>query len=178
MNVLELTKNIIPEAYNIQKQGNRENTSYHGVVECVLHFDNGKYKTISSDNAKDLLSVNIIRYNHKSEMEVDFIERVLMHYKDSGSIEDLARRCGYKSTKTFTRYFKRIFDTTPKQWLFLIKKNEVIHYLQNTNIPINEIVSITGFCNMSHLAYFCKTKIGSSPTEIRNEAIEDNKGSR
>jgi AraC-like DNA-binding protein len=174
MNVIELTNNILPEPYNIQKQANHENVSYHGVVKCVLHFDDGKYKTISSDNAKDLLSVNIVRYNPKSEVEVNFVERVLMHYKDSGSIEDLARRCGYKSTRTFTRHFKRILNTTPKQWLFLIKKNEVLHYLQNTDIPINEIVSITGFCSMSHLAHFCKSKIGSSPTKIRNEAIKDN----
>lgn len=175
MNVIELTNNILPEPYNIQKQANHENVSYNGVVKCVLYFNNGKYKTIFSDNAKNLLSVNIVRYNHKSRTEVNFVERVLMHYKDSSSIEDFSRRCGYKSTKTFTRYFKRILNTTPKQWLFLIKKNEVMHYLQNTNIPINEIVSFTGFCSMSHLAHFCKSKIGSSPTEIRNEAIKDNK---
>ena len=83
MNVIELTNNILPEPYNIQKQANHENVSYHGVVKCVLHFGDGKYKTISSDNTKDLLSVNIVRYNPKSEVEVNFVERVLMHYKDS-----------------------------------------------------------------------------------------------
>jgi len=164
-----MTRTILPEPYNVPKQEDHESMLYNGVIQCVLHFNNGKYKIVSSANAKGLLAVNVVRYENT---EPDFVERVLRHHKDSVSIDDLSARCGYKCTKTFTRHFKQKFNVTPKQWLLLIKKNEVIHYLQHTYIPFSKIASITGFNGVSHLCSFCRKKIGSSPTEIRKEAVE------
>lgn len=154
---------VLPESYKIVKKED-EDTFYNGVAQCVLHFSNGKYKVISNDNVNDLLAVNVVSYN-KTELEL--VELVLRHYKYAVSLDDLAARCGYKCTKTFTRHFKQKFNTTPKQWLLLIKKNEVIHYLENTDYPLKKIVSILGFTNVSHLRDFCIKKIGSTPEGIR-----------
>lgn len=141
-----------------------EETFYNGVAQCVLHFSNGKYKVISNNNANDLLAVNVVSYNRS---ELRLVELVLKHYKNSTSLDELAVRCGYNSTKTFTRHFKRKFNTTPKQWQLLNKKNEIIYYLENTDYPLKKIASLLGFANVSHLRDFCIKKIGSPPEKIR-----------
>ncbi|OJV32545.1 MAG: hypothetical protein BGO33_02830 [Bacteroidia bacterium 43-41] len=141
-----------------------EETFYNGVAQCVLHFNNGKYKVISNSNDNNLLAVNVVSYN---KTELGLVELVLKHYKNSTSLDELAVRCGYNSTKTFTRHFKRKFNTTPKQWQLLVRKNEAIHYLENTDYPLKKIASLLGFANVSHLRDFCIKKIGSPPEKIR-----------
>ena len=148
---------ILPESYRKPAIKDENGVFYNGVAQCVLHFSDGKYKVINNDNTNNLLAVNVLSYN---KVESNFVELVLKHHKGSSSIKDLAERCGYKSTKTFTRHFKQKFNTTPKQWMLLVKKNEVIHYLQNTDIPFNKIASILGFTNVPHLNSFCICNIG------------------
>jgi len=164
-----MTRTIFPEPYDVPRQEDPENNFYNDVTQCVLHFNDGRYKIVSSAEAGELLAINVVKYDKTG---LDLIERVLKHYKHAVSIDDLSERCGYGSTKTFTRHFKQKFHVTPKQWLLLIKKNEVIHYLEHTDIPFGEIASITGFNGVSHLYSFCRNKIGSSPTEIRREAVK------
>ena len=164
-----MTRTILPDPYDVPRKEDYGNIFYNGVIKCVLHFNDGRYKIVSSADAGELLAVNVVKYDKTGP---NFVERVLKHYKDAVSIDDLSKRCGYNSTKTFTRHFKHKFHVTPKQWLLLIKKNEVIHYLEHTDIPFGEIASITGFNGVSHLYSFCRNKIGSSPTEIRREAVK------
>lgn len=155
---------LLPESHKITKKEDEETNFYNGVAQCVLHFSNGKYKVISNDNANDLLAVNVVSYN---KTETGFVELVLKHYKNSTSIDDLAIRCGYKSTKTFTRHFKQKFNTTPKQWLLQLRQNELVHYLENTDYPLKKIVSMLGFSNISHLRDFCEKRFGLPPDKIR-----------
>lgn len=159
------TSNILPSPHHLPTQEDHDNTFYSGVKQCVLHFANGKYKVISNDNTNDLFAVNVVIYS--KVVELDLVELVLKHYKNSTSIDDLAIRCGYKSTKTFTRHFKQKFNTTPKQWLLQVKQNELVHYLENTDYPLKKLVSILGFSNISHLRDFCEKKTGKSPEDIR-----------
>ena len=165
-----MTRTILPDPYDVSRQKDQENSSYiyNSVVQCVLHFNDGKYKIIPDTEAGELLVVNIVRYNNKTEL--NFIELVFRHYKHAVSVNDLSERCGFKCTKTFTRHFKREFNMTPKQWLMLIRKKEVLHYLQNTDLSFSKIASLTGFSNISHLHNFCIDKIESTPAKIRKKA--------
>lgn len=163
----KLNDPFLPDDYEKAKTEGNNIAFYNNVTQCVLHFNNGKNEVISNNGTHRLMAVNIVTY---TKPELSFVESVLKHYKDAVSIDDLSRRCGFKSAKTFTRHFKRKFNITPKQWLLLIKKNEVIHYLQNTDLPLHKIASIAGFSNMSHLHGFCMGKIGSTPAKIRKKA--------
>ena len=165
-----MTRTILPDPYDVPRQKDQENSSYvyNDVIQCILHFNDGRYKIIPDSEASELLMVNIVRYNNNTEL--NFIERVFKQYKYSNSVNDLSERCGFKSTKTFTRHFKREFNMTPKQWLMLIRKKEVLHYLQNTNLSFSKIASLTGFSNISHLYNFCIDKIESTPAKIRKKA--------
>lgn len=155
---------LLPESYRVRKKEEEDANFYNGVAQCVLHFSNGKYKVISNSDANNLLAVNVVSY---SKVELGLVELVLKHYKNSTSIDDLAIRCGYKSTKTFTRHFKQKFNTTPKQWLLQVKQNELVHYLENTDLPLKKLVSILGFSNITHLRDFCEKKLGMPPEKIR-----------
>lgn len=160
---------FLPDDYGKVKTERSNVTFYNNVAQCVLHFNDGRYKIVSGTEAGELLAVNVVKYDKTG---LDLVEQVLKHYKYAVSIDDLSERCGYGSTKTFTRHFKQKFHVTPKQWLLLIKKNELLHYLEHTDIAFGKIASITGFNGVSHLYSFCRNKIGSSPTEIRREAVK------
>ncbi|HRU13779.1 MAG TPA: helix-turn-helix domain-containing protein, partial [Dysgonamonadaceae bacterium] len=85
--------------------------------------------------------------------------------------DDLSVRCGYRSTKTFTRHFQKNFDTTPKQWMMEMKENEVLHYLKNTNYSLTKIAALLGFANVSHLWNFCIKMTGMPPNKIRENKV-------
>ena len=163
-----MTRTIFPDPYDVPRKEDYGNIFYNGVIQCVLHFNDGRYKIVSSADAGELLAVNIVRHNNNTEL--NFIELVFSHYKPTVSVNDLSERCGFKCTKTFTRHFKREFNMTPKQWLMLIRKKEVLHYLQNTDLSFSKIASLTGFSNISHLHNFCIDKIESTPAKIRKKA--------
>ncbi|HXL00841.1 MAG TPA: AraC family transcriptional regulator [Dysgonamonadaceae bacterium] len=139
---------------------------YTNVSECIVRFADGEQKIISSQKSGDLLIVYIMEYKLE---ELSFVESVLKNYRSSKTVDDLSVRCGYRSTKTFTRHFKKNFDTTPKQWLLMMKKNEVIYYLKNTDYTLKKIAALLGFSSVSHLWDFCIKKVGMNPTEIRSQ---------
>lgn len=144
---------------------NSSNVSiYHEISECVLQFSDGKQTVISSNDTGSLLLVKVI--SGKSG-KMYFVNSVLKNHKSSESIAELASRCGYDSTKTFTRHFKKYFNTTPKQWLLSIRKKEVFHLLVYTDFTLNKIASMLGFSNLSHMSTFCVKSIGKTPSEIR-----------
>lgn len=163
-----MTRTIFPDPYDVPRKEDYGNIFYNGVIQCVLRFNDGRYKIVSSADAGELLAVNIVRHNNNTEL--NFIELVFSHYKPTVSVNDLSERCGFKCTKTFIRHFKREFNMTPKQWLMLIRKKEVLHYLQNTDLSFSKIASLTGFSNISHLHNFCIDKIESTPAKIRKKA--------
>jgi len=152
---------------NYKSGSRKQNDSgiYGNVRECILLFENGTQKVISNNNIKGQLTVNVLTHLTK---ENTFVELVLHHYKNTRTLDELAVKCGFNSTKTFTRHFKQNFNMTPKQWMLSIKKNEMINYLKNTRYALKQIASELGFSNVSHLSDFCLKKTGMRPEEIRN----------
>ena len=138
---------------------------YENVRECILLFENGTQKIIRSDEMKGSLTVNVLKH---LSAETNFVEAVLKHYKSARTLDELAKKCGYNCTKTFTRHFKNYFNSTPKQWVLEIRKNELISYLKNTKYPLKHISEDLGFSNVSHLSDFCLKKTGMRPDEIRS----------
>lgn len=137
---------------------------YHNVSQCVLYLSDGEKITISNEETKEQLIVNILRC---SPNHINFVNLVLRNYKTASTINELVHHCGYNCAKTFTRHFKRSFNTTPKQWLLSQKKTEVLYNLKNTDKPFKEIAKTLGFSNPSHFHDFCVKKIGQSPGKIR-----------
>ena len=146
------------------------NNIYGNVKECIIFFENGTQKVLSSNRKKEELTVCVLHHHIRDS---GFVKMVFKHYKGVNSLPEFAAQCGFNSTKTFTRHFKQKFNTTPKQWLLLIRKNEVIHYLENTDYPLKKIGSLLGFANASHLRDFCIKRTGLTPEKIREMKWEE-----
>ena len=134
------------------------------VEKVVVHFSNGKERIIYSPKKKNVVALNVSEF--KSD-EDNFIELVLSNYKGVESVEDFSAKCGYNSSKTFTRHFQKNLGTTPKQWLLQIRKRDVMHQLKNTSHSFSDIANKLGFSSASHLYHFCVNRIGETPGEIR-----------
>lgn len=141
---------------------------YIDVKECILCFAYGKQKIVSAQESGDFLIVYVMEYKPD---ELNFVELVLKNYRNSKTVDDLSVRCGYRSTKTFTRHFQKNFDMSPKQWMMEMKKNEVLHYLKNTNYSLTKIAALLGFANVSHLWNFCIKMTGMPPNKIRENKV-------
>jgi AraC-like DNA-binding protein len=142
---------------------------YIDVKECILCFAYGKQKIVSAQESGDFLIVYVMEYKPD---ELNFVELVLKNYRNSKTVDDLSVRCGYRSTKTFTRHFQKNFDMSPKQWMMEMKKNEVRHYLKNTNYSLTKIAALLGFANVSHLWNFCIKMTGMPPNKIREDKVD------
>ncbi|MDD2285914.1 MAG: AraC family transcriptional regulator [Paludibacter sp.] len=151
------------------RSGNQyESAIYRHVRRCVLLFEDGTQKVISNEKRLGTMTINIIYYLGK---ENDFVESVLKNFNYIDNLEDLSKKCGFYSTKTFTRHFINNFKVTPKQWMLSIKKEAMLNYLINTDYPLKQIADFLGFSNLSHLSDFCLKKTGMRPEEIRKEII-------
>ncbi len=142
---------------------------YIDVKECILCFAYGKQKIVSAQESGDFLIVYVMEYKPD---ELNFVELVLKNYRNSKTVDDLSVRCGYRSAKTFTRHFQKNFDMSPKQWMMEMKKNEVLHYLKNTNYSLTKIAALLGFANVSHLWNFCIKMTGMPPNKIREDKVD------
>ena len=80
------------------------------------------------------------------------------------TVNELADAC-YMSPKTLTRKFKKVFNTTPKQWLLQQKKAQVMmEFLLTQNKK--ELPEKLGFSSYSHLNYYCIRQFGKSLKEL------------
>jgi AraC-like DNA-binding protein len=143
-----------------------ESTIYGNVRECILLFEDGSQKVISNEEGKGMLTVNILSHLAKKN---DFVASVIRNFHYTDTLDTLSTKCGFKSTKTFTRHFKKNFQMTPKQWMLSIKKEALMECLKNTDYPLKQIAADLGFSNISHLSDFCLKKTGMRPEDIRKD---------
>lgn len=151
-----------------QSSNQNESGIYGNVRECILLFENGTQKVISSEQEKGTLTVNILCHLAK---ENNFVESVIRNYDYADRLDDLSEKCGFNSIKTFTRHFKKNFRVTPKQWMLSTKKEAMLNYLMDTDYPLKQIADYLGFSNLSHLSDFCLKKTGMRPDEIRRKNV-------
>lgn len=98
----------------------------------------------------------------------DFILLVKEKAKKISTVNELAEACNM-TTKTFTRNFKKYFNSTPKQWLQIQKKQEIkLELLRSTDSTNMKLLSShLGFSSTSHLYSYCKKNFDQTPREIK-----------
>jgi len=91
------------------------------------------------------------------------IKRLLEQYAISDlSAQDLAVISG-RSLSTFNRDFKRLYNTTPKQWLIEQRLKHANNLLTNPDLSITTIAGEVGYSNVSHFIEAYKRKFGTTP---------------
>ncbi|MVM38525.1 AraC family transcriptional regulator [Spirosoma sp. HMF3257] len=79
----------------------------------------------------------------------------------------------HQSLPTFKREFKRIFHTTPAQWLMQKRLSHTEVLLKTTEKSISDIARESGFESNSHFSRVFKSQFGKSPLQYRKQLIVD-----
>lgn len=119
--------------------------------------------TFMSHHNDDLRNYFLHLANHLEDSMETIMEN---NFKYRLSLDELARLCS-RSTSTFKRDFKKIFNTTPGKWL----QNKRLHYsaelLRTTSRSVSEIALSSGFESFSHYSTAFKSLFKSSPRDYR-----------
>jgi len=109
--------------------------------------------------------VEIATFFHPLIRQNDTFEMLIREKaKKITTVGELADAC-FMSPKTLTRKFKKIFNTTPKQWLLQQKKEQVLsEFILTQNRK--ELPEKLGFSSYSHLNYYCIRQFGKSLKEL------------
>lgn len=109
--------------------------------------------------------LQIIR-NLFSEKAFSFREVVEAHICEPVSVEDLAMLTNH-SLSSFKREFRKVFDSTPADYLVRRRTEMVAQKLHMSNEDISQIGYDCGFNSPAHLSRAFKARFGMSPTQYR-----------
>ena len=92
-------------------------------------------------------------------------------YTQELSLEDMQRVTG-KTYKRLCSDFKEITNTTPGDYLIILKTYKAAYLLLNSTLSINDITYECGFSTPSHFRSLIKRYFGMSPTKYRAQKTE------
>lgn len=84
------------------------------------------------------------------------------------SVREMAQSLGYHE-KYLSAKFKQKTGQTPRAWQNRRRLEQAEGYLRNTDLPIIEIASLTGFDNVSYFNRLFRARNGLTPSEYRKQ---------
>lgn len=120
------------------------------------------------DDGKEFISLfNEFSYPKERRDIREFMER---NYLKNLNVEDYALLTG-RSKSTFIRDFKKLYSTTPNQWL-IDQRLEKAHYiLMKTNLNVTDTAFEVGYENVSHFISAYKNKFLVTPKQSKGDAL-------
>lgn len=94
------------------------------------------------------------------------IECIREQYAESLELDTLAR-LSHTSLRNFQRRFKRLFQTTPMEYLRQFRVGKACQLLVETNATVATVAAECGFCDHSHLNREFRRFVRSSPGDYR-----------
>ncbi len=91
---------------------------------------------------------------------------VLEGYSGSVSVEEMAR-CVKLSVSQLQREFKRLFRTTPRDYIAFVRLQAARHRLERTSDSVGRIALACGFYDQSFLTKRFRAALGMTPLEYR-----------
>lgn len=137
---------------------------FSNVSTCTFNFKNGE-KTIVRPSSKD--EIIMVKFISQRSRRNEFQENVFSSYLDATNVRDLADKCGYECLKSFTRHFKKNFNTTPYQWMLERKMEEIRYLVLNSDFEIQEIAKMYDFKSTAHLVNSYSSRFGLPPLRER-----------
>ena len=89
------------------------------------------------------------------------------HYLKNLKLDDYALLTG-RSLSSFIRDFKRLYNTTPNQWLIQRRLEKANDLLTTTNLSVTETALEVGYENISHFIKAYKKQFGYTPKMAKN----------
>lgn len=100
----------------------------------------------------------------------DYIQN---HYREDIAIEKLAS-LAHLSESQFHRNFKKIFKTSPLNYITKVRLNSACYELRSSQKSVFNIAIEHGFYDNSHFAKVFKHYIGQSPGQYRKKSLQLN----
>lgn len=94
------------------------------------------------------------------------MEYVLANYGQSIGLPDLAR-CAHLSVSQLQREFKKLFSTSPGEYLLKVRLLSARRRLEETTDPLGVIAVECGFYDPSHFTRAFTSQIGMPPLAYR-----------
>jgi AraC-like DNA-binding protein len=125
------------EYSGIKTVKNAKALSIIGTLAYLMHKKNPSTSVHSAPSAK-----NIIK-------SVEFIHE---NYMEKINVEDLAEM-SFMSYATLTRYFKKIFNASPTEYIMNIRIKNAKNMLRATDKSLSQIAQDCGFFDLSHFSH-------------------------
>ncbi|KGF16781.1 hypothetical protein HMPREF1640_08730 [Prevotella sp. S7-1-8] len=73
------------------------------------------------------------------------------------------------SYSSFARHFRGAQKENPQEWIAENRLRRLLEQLHNTPRAEQEIADEPGFSSLQIMRAFCKTRVGKTPSQIRQE---------
>lgn len=152
-NIKKKITSILNE-YNSKSYNHKIKTKkiLYGILEDILDA-----KLMNTNTSLDIYALkNAISYLEQNYLKNDI------------SIDYLANLCNY-TTAHFINLFKKVYNTTPKNYIVDLRMQKAKDLLIYTPYSIQEISDITGYSNPAYFSAAFKSSVGCSPLSYRRK---------
>ncbi len=167
--VLQYTPDIRLFTENLLRLYRKTGVSHHAVTEPkLLEF----LHLINISPQGPIFANTILKLKNKEKRSIT--EVMEANFDKPLGVEDYAFLSG-RSLSTFQRDFKRLFETSPKQWLIDKRLEKAKQLLEASNDSVTAIAARVGYENVSHFIKAFHEKFSISPKQFliqkRNEVL-------
>jgi AraC family transcriptional regulator len=131
-----------------------------------------EYRKNVLDKVKDVEAVKLstkVEILKRVNIAKDFIES---YYTQDITLKDISN-VAFLSENMLLRHFKKIFNTTPYNYITKKRLDLAKELLLTSNIPVNKITVVTGFQSPSSFGRVFKYNYGVTPESFRKEVLEN-----
>ena len=117
-------------------------------------------------SSKKAVEVVLLLEHFVNKRTASFKEVIETHLLSEISLEELSQLCNM-SLSTFKRHFKKIYDTTPNEYLFDKRLENSKKLLATSEKSIDEIALLSGFKTTAHFSRKYKKKYDIPPSQYK-----------
>ncbi|AWK04764.1 AraC family transcriptional regulator [Flavobacterium crocinum] len=134
-------------------------------TDLITHLVNTLIVIVARNIAK-YLPENVNEYSEERILQIlQFIQSNIFNPEELRA-EKIGAHFGL-STRYLGKYFKKHTEVTLQEYIARYKTQLIVHRLKHSDLRINEIASLLGFTDESHLNKFFKKNKGTSPVGFR-----------
>lgn len=105
--------------------------------------------------------------SHTEKKRIDILRKFIQeNYTEKITLDDIAA-AAHISRGECCRIFKRLYDTTPFQYLVHYRRTRSIYYLSETDKSISQIAQSVGFCSSSYYTKCFRSEYNCTPLKYR-----------
>ena len=97
--------------------------------------------------------------------DIQFKRFVMNNHFNAKNVQELAKFANY-STSGFIKKFQKCFNVSPYKWMQKQKAKQISVEINRGVKSLQEIANEYKFSSYQHFSVFCKSQLGSPPTEI------------